>query len=469
MPINEQVDVGTLNLDLSNYRTVKQQDEAHAIQAMISISPDRFWALLESILDDGYHPTENVIVQEDTGGDRLVKEGNRRIASLKISLGLVNGIDIPVYLADKICELNDEWKKVNTSVPCVIYSAADDESVDKVIALTHAKGEKAARDGWPSVARARYGRDKKGVSTPGLDLLESYLNNGRNLSPQQAERWAGDYQLSVLDEAIQKLSPAIGFASVRNLVSSYPKKNKKSMDEILLDIGTSQLGFKEIRDKKDFFGIKYGFNTPVMSTGSNTSTTSVLPSQITEQKDAALPNNPMQNQTSTNQQADTKNSKPLAVPSNDPKAVAKRIRSFKPRGNGREKVVTLQNEMKKLKISDHPHAFCFLLRSMFELSAKAYCADHDTLGGPSPLERNGKDKGLAKLLGDIVNHLTSNGTDMQQQKILHGASVEIAKPGGILSVTSMNQLVHNPSFSIQPSDICLLFGNVYPLLEAMNK
>ena len=35
-------------------------------------------------------------------------------------------------------------------------------------------------------------------------------------------------------------------------------------------------------------------------------------------------------------------------------------------------------------------------------------------------------------------------------------------------VTSMNQLVHNQKFSIQAGDIAGLFGNVFPLLEAMN-
>jgi len=53
-------------------------------------------------------------------------------------------------------------------------------------------------------------------------------------------------------------------------------------------------------------------------------------------------------------------------------------------------------------------------------------------------------------------------------KTLHGAMTEIGKSDGILSVTSMNQLVHNPSFSVLSGDICTLFGNIYPLLEAMN-
>lgn len=46
---------------------------------------------------------------------------------------------------------------------------------------------------------------------------------------------------------------------------------------------------------------------------------------------------------------------------------------------------------------------------------------------------------------------------------------ELAKPTGLLSVTSMNQLVHNPAFSVTASDISSLFNNIFPLLEALNQ
>lgn len=82
---------------------------------------------------------------------------------------------------------------------------------------------------------------------------------------------------------------------------------------------------------------------------------------------------------------------------------------------------------------------------------------------------DGKDKQLAVGLKDIVNFMTSSSTDRNKQKSLHGAITEISKNDGILSVTSMNQLVHNPKFSIQVNDLCTLFGNVFPLLEELNR
>lgn len=106
---------------------------------------------------------------------------------------------------------------------------------------------------------------------------------------------------------------------------------------------------------------------------------------------------------------------------------------------------------------------------MFEISAKAYCADCAPSSGPTYLNKNGNSKRLADILKEIQIHMANNNNDKEKMKELHGAITEIAKSEGLLSVTSMNQLVHNPSFSIQPNDISILFGNVFPLLEEMNK
>ena len=144
------------------------------------------------------------------------------------------------------------------------------------------------------------------------------------------------------------------------------------------------------------------------------------------------------------------------------------LKGFKIRGSGRDKIKTLLDEIKGLKHEDHPHAFCFLLRSLFELSAKAYCTDHRNAGGPKLQKKDGKDKTLAEVLMEITAHMTASGKDIQKVKTLHGAKTELTKKDGILSVTSLNQLIHNPSFSVSPSDISLLFGNIFPLLKEMN-
>ena len=222
------------------------------------------------------------------------------------------------------------------------------------------------------------------------------------------------------------------------------------------------LGFKEIRDRNCFFGAKYGITLPVKPSNGAAASSSAQGASSGSAQPAGQTNPSASGQTGATQGSQT------AVASNDPRSVRKHLKAFTPKGHGREKLVTLLNEARKLKHEDHPHAFCFLLRSMFELSAKAYCADHNTTGGPSINKANGDDKFLADLLREITNHMTNNKQDRVKAKQLHGAMAELAKKDGFLSVTSMNQLIHNPSFSVSPPDISILFGNIFPLLEAMN-
>lgn len=461
MPTTAQEKIKTLHLDLNNYRTIPQPDEEHAIKALIAINPDWFWPLMESLLDDGFEPTENIIAIR-TNGKLVVKEGNRRVAALKLIHGFIAGIEMPDNIARKIGVLPPEWKKQNSLVPCAIYEIKEAGIVEKLVARTHAKGEKAGRDKWNAVAKARFGRDQKSQPEPGLELLEKYLKHGKNVSPQQAERWAGEFHLSVLDEMIQKFASHINFKSPTDLVLQYPTKHKRLLDQVIFDIGISQLGFKELRAATPFWGAAYGVQpkaagaTQQPAAGGSQSAVST-----------SVGSTPSLNPTVSGSGL-TRNVSFAAHASNDPRAVRRMLRGFRVLGNGRDKVKTLLEEIKGLRHEEHPHAFCFLLRSLFELSAKAYCADHNNSGGPNLHKKDGSDKMLADTLREITAHMTTNGKDNQKVKMLHGAMAELGKKDGILSVTSLNQLVHNPSFSITPPDISILFGNIFPLLREMN-
>ncbi len=47
-------EVKDLSLDLKNYRTIPQKNEKNAIKAMITIKPDRFYAMMKSIIENGF-------------------------------------------------------------------------------------------------------------------------------------------------------------------------------------------------------------------------------------------------------------------------------------------------------------------------------------------------------------------------------------------------------------------------------
>jgi hypothetical protein len=485
MPTTSQIEVSKLKLDLKNFRTVPQKKESDAIKAMISIKPDRFFAVMESIIQDGYLPTENIIVLND-GTDNIVKEGNRRIAALKLIHGhyKLSDFGLPASIIESINKLDLTWKTENLEVPCTIFTLEEETKVDKVVTLAHGKGEKASRDPWNSVARARHNRDVKGASEHGLDLLEKYLKKGNNLNGQQKERWGGEYPLTVLDEALRKSFLRLGFSSVIDLVKKYPQITQLAeLENILLDIGLEQIKFETLRNAQIDFPTNYGIPPFVVKPTQPPPDNSQTNTNPTESLGVTANTNPQGTTVNTSQNANsiTNNNSiltpsplspstptppvpPKAVAVNDPKHVAQLLKKFSPRGSNRQKVVTLRDEIKKLKIADNPIAFCFLLRSMFEISGKAYSLDH----GLSLTKSGGKDKTLVEVLRGITTHLTDNNSNNQMVKVLHGAMTELGKPDGLLSVTSMNNLVHSPVFTISPSDLCTVFGNIYPLLEAMN-
>jgi hypothetical protein len=454
MSTTKYISVTQLELDLANFRTVQQESEDDAISAMASTSPDRFWALMDSLLQDGYLPTESILVLMGSGNKlrMIVKEGNRRVAAIKMIMGIATppSVTIPAHLANRIAALDDDWRKVNSEVPCVVYATTESETVDRIVTLAHGKGEKAARDQWNAVARARHNRDAKSGSEPALDLLEEWLTQGRNHTGLQAARWAGDYAISVLEEAMKRLAPRLHLKNARAFADAYPNiPHRDSVDEILKEIGLGQIGFEAIRNAGANFGVDHGI--PVTANGKSTGD-----SEDTER------------QTTTKKEATPGKRKPKAIRIDDPRAVKRLLRSFQPQGSGREKVVQLRDEARQLDINKTPLAFCFLLRSMFEISAKAYCADHAAAGGPSTQKPNGREKNLVELLRDVVNHLTNGKKDKGKLKELHGALTELAKQDGLLSVTSMNQLVHNQNFVVTGTEVCVLFGRILPLLDAMS-
>jgi hypothetical protein len=478
MSKNAQLNISELKLDLKNYRTTPQKNEIDAINAMISIKPDKFFGLMESILEDGYLHTENIIILETAQKNYIVKEGNRRTACLKLIHQQFNldDFNIPASILTSIKAIEPQWLIDNSQISCVIYDLSESAIADKIVSLTHAKGEKAGRDKWTSVATARHNRDINNKPEPVLDLLEKYLANGKNLSIQQKERWAGDYNLTVLVEAISKIFGRFDVASASELTTNYPKiKYRDELEELLRDIGLEQLGFPKIRNVNEDFSLVYGINPivipPMSSPHGAVPVTPPPPPPIPASNGTVPPTiaptpattQPINVPVAVTPPATPSTKQPKAVALNDPKNVAKLLKSLNPRGNNRTKVVTLKNEILKLKIADNPIAFCFILRSMFEISAKAYCNDNSI-----SITKSGRERTLVDLLSEVHKHLTINGTSMPMVKILHGAMSNISTPDKILSVTSMNHLVHNPSFSIIPNDICTLFAVIFPLLEAMN-
>lgn len=460
MSKTETIAVKDLRLDLENYRMVKQASEVDAIHAMKETRPERFWALMESLVDDGYLPTENILVLDESGKGRTVKEGNRRIAALKLILGQIKdpSIQIPAATAAKIAGLTKVWKSIHSRVPCSVYTSAERPQLDRIIQLAHGKGEQASRDQWNAIARARHNRDHNKISEPALDLLEAYLTKGKNLTPVQAARWGGEFPLTVLDDAMKRLAGRCGATNAKDLSVRYPNINHRtSLDGVIYAIGQKQLTFPVVRDAKHDFAVDFGF--PPLALPAKKPTAKKTPAG--KDKNVKKPSSG----------SAPKPAKAAALSITDPRAVKRALAGLQILGNGRNKVVAFRDEVFKLDIADTPMTFCLVLRTMFEISAKAYCKDHKAKADPlvSVTKSDGREKSLDALLKDIIAHLiNASANKAEMRHTLHGSLTEFSRADGLLSVTSMNQVVHSTSFTITPADISSRFGNVFPLLEALN-
>jgi hypothetical protein len=343
-----------------------------------------------------------------------------------------------------------------------------------------------ARSGQRDECVAIVLRDVLKSNESALDILEEYLKSGTNLTPDQAERWAGDFPLSVLEEAIKRLAPRLGASSAPDLAKQYPAiSHRNEFDAILLNIGLQNIRFETIRRKGTDFAAKYGIPPIAPSGGSGGSPGGAGAGGSRGSAGGSGGSGgggasggtgrPVGGGSGTpGGSAGTggSGSKTAAVPINDPRSVKRVLKKFRPLGNGRDKVVTLRDEALKLDLKDNPIAFCFLLRSMFEISAKAYCDDHKATSTLTAEKADGSDRRLADVLKDIYAHMVTLPTgkpDPAIQRQLHGALTDLTTPERLLSITSMNNLVHNRSFLITTDNVCITFGNIYPLLEAMNK
>jgi hypothetical protein len=446
-----------LSLDLNNYRTRKQPNEEAALNALIAVNPGRFWSLTSSLIETGYLPTENVIVlKSEDGSAKVVREGNRRVGALKLIHGLIpaSAVDVPPEVAKAIAGVSAKWRQENQTVPSLVFEHHESDTVRRIVALVHGKSEAAGREHWSAMARARLARDE-GTKQPALDLLESYLDHAKNATAHQKEEWAGHFPLTNLEEVAKKLAPRLGAKNAPDLAMRYPNVDHRApLDAIIRDIGTGVLTVTTLRalDFEEEYGIP---ETPPASGGSGDG----------KEKGSSAGSGGG----SSSAGSKVQKGEPKAAATDTPASVKRVLKSFKPLGKGREKVVTLKNEACRLNIAKTPLAFCFVLRSMFELSAKAYCKDHNI-----DIHKGGMEKNLLKLLrdafSDMEKQLAGDKAAIKQlEKRLHGPMTELAGSNSLLSVTSMNQLVHNPSFSVTPKDVCTKFHNVFPLLLELNQ
>ena len=461
----ENLRITELSLDLSNFRTQPQLNEKDAIDTMISTSPDNYWSLFNSILEKGYFGVENLIVIRNND-KYIVKEGNRRVSVLKIIYGLVPDFNLEHFYLEKIKNLSQQWLDINNLLPCIVYESNEIDKVNEQISLIHGKAEKASRDTWKAIAKARFSRNINKKEELGLDLFDKYLINNFEISDNQKKKWSGVFPITILDEVLPKITSFLNYSNIKQLITDYPKKNNELIDSIIFDIGNGLLSFQDIRNNDFLKSDKY-FQLATINYFSDGGVKTDIKQDVTssDMSEAVIHSSSPHNNTAKQEK---KKRSPQTQSLSDQRSVRRILRNFRPYGLGNEKVVTLRDEMLQLDIAKNPLAFCFLLRSMIEISLKVFSQNTPNSFSVEEVSNKGKtySRELGKIIEDAISYFVKK--DASNQKKLHPANVVLGNDNSILSVTSLNQLIHNPNFSISSVDICIGFHNIFPLIELLN-
>lgn len=375
MPERSAKKAADLSLDLENYRMTRQEDETASLHGMIAVGAKDFWGLMESILDEGYTGEGNLIVIHD-GEDPsklVVKEGNRRLAAIKVTRGLLDldaDIEVPPAIKRAMARISAEERSDKKDIPVLIYPHEQADIVDRIVSRKHGKGGNAGRAEWNSVPRARHNR-AQGANEYGLDLLEKYIVRGKNLTPQEKAHWQGVYTLTVLDEALGRIVAFLGrTSSVKDLVAAYPKSpHRVALESVLAAIGRHELKFPDMRSRPNepkWSPAPYGFAAPAADSSSSARSASGLGAEsATERGPQGSGGSATGGEAAGSTSSDNGGStRPDSFATY--KELQKWFGDLRVVGDHREKVAILAKEAAKINVNSAPHAVAFVVRSMFD-------------------------------------------------------------------------------------------------------
>uniref|UniRef100_UPI002620FC50 ParB N-terminal domain-containing protein n=1 Tax=uncultured Aquimonas sp. TaxID=385483 RepID=UPI002620FC50 len=142
-----QIPVANLTLDSLNPRLPEHLINASEAEIIRHLRDgEALSELAQSFADNGYFETDPLVVVNE-GDRKVVVEGNRRLATLKIILGLLPELDDVQF---STVEFPPDTAEKLSSVPCFV--AANREEVTKFIGFRHIGGLRL----WPPEAKARF-------------------------------------------------------------------------------------------------------------------------------------------------------------------------------------------------------------------------------------------------------------------------------------------------------------------------
>ena len=469
---NQVLPLTQLKLDINNFRHPHVEDEASCVNCLNASNPSAYVGLLQSILSDGYLPTENILVIESEGGCYTVMEGNRRVSLLKLIHGLIqlDSVNIDDQLRAMVRSAPEDLKRETREISCSVYSASEMALVKRIVARIHAKGDSAARRPWEAIGKARQSRSE-GNRESALDLLEKVLEINNIVAPEERYQWLLNYPLTILQEILPKICGALGIP-----IEDVPA-NIQTMDggdrvtEIVIGIGRGDVHFRNIRES-DFLdrygiiaashqGVESAIDARAGGIIGDTTTSDVSPAmRVNGDSTSAVAGGAVG--ALTHRRIQTIRVK-----------LRRCLQKIGVYGGNREKIKKLILEMKGLDAEKTPLIFAYSLRSLIDMSAHAYAKENDIpvfISTGSHGEH--KAVALSSLIETIKGHIVANSpywAIRENKNRLESASRRCTQTRqSFLSISDLNDIIHNTTTLVNPQLLESEVPIIIPLISAMN-
>jgi len=257
----EKIPVKDLFLDSHNPRLPEHLDGATEAEIVRHLRVEEaLEELAQSFADNGYFDTDPLVAVEAESGRYIVVEGNRRLATLKIVLGLIPELE---DLQFSTIEFSAELLKDLKEVPCFVADSRED--VTRFIGFRHIGGLRL----WPPEAKARFvyqAVEREGARLPDAEVFKEVgrqtgsnaqgvrnlyvaiclLRHAReewgvNVASLQSERF-GVWQRALSSSEIKDFIGLKAARDFREVKQAIEQTREKGMREVVLDLSPKVSG-----------------------------------------------------------------------------------------------------------------------------------------------------------------------------------------------------------------------------------
>ena len=464
---------GELYLDNYNPRIPVSKDQESTLINLLR-EDSKIYSLARSLAEYGLDPAEPLIIVEDAAHHFIVKEGNRRIAAIKILLNpdLIIHDDI---IKNKYVKLSKKFDLSRLQfIDCIL---TDEETARRIFERRH-QGEQGGKGlvGWTQLMQYRNERNS-GKRVPVLDVLDEIIAEGSPSPNLQLSYLLGSFHISNLERLVRdqpKSRERLGLEFRDG--SYYYVGDKEKIIEALIKIAENIAD----PDKKQRLKVReiYNENTEaprylnkILGDGVSLSDSSKISEKVkTGEKDEEITPIKQENEAKTNGDRGQIPSKQNHESGNRRTLIRPETEILKFHGETKSEAVFY--ELKRIQLNDttkrpgYKYSISVALRTFIEMTVDAYAernhieVKYQTNYGT---ERNRK---LMEIVQDVCDDLIEKSKknpclniDIDSVKILKNLNIN-NNPHNFILISELNDYVHDRKYHPSIDGLLSLWDNI---------